>query len=143
MELKNCRTNCNPDTTLYKEEVNVILTVVEDALRKLQRPMTTGSLLLVGQKDGEDKIENVIMEFDFEGGAVEKRYEEKSSSWVVHRMATTMSAIRAEEKGIIVCYPEDGYGKILCPRLAARWRPCGSHRRKRRPRQSHAAACRR
>ena len=71
--------------------------------------MTTGSLLLVGQKDGEDKIENVIMEFDFEGGAVEKRYEEKSSSWVVHRMATTMSAIRAEEKGIIVCYPEDGF----------------------------------
>ncbi len=109
MELKNCRTNCNPETTLYKEEVNVILTVVRDVLRKLQRPTTTGSFLLVGQKDEEATVGDVIVEFDFDGGAVEERCADKSSSWVVNHMTATMSTVRTDEKGIIVCYPEAGF----------------------------------
>ena len=76
-------------------------------IRKLQRPTTTGSFLLVGQKDGEDEVE-MIMGFDFEGGMEEERYTGKSSDWVVHHMAEAMATIEADEKGVIVCYDESG-----------------------------------
>lgn len=108
MELKNYHANYRPETTLYREEVDVIVTVIESVLRRSQRQQTTGSFVLAEQQHGDDMVRE-ILKFDFDDGAAENRYQEESSNWVAGHVVEVTSAMGFEEDGVIVRFPEPGF----------------------------------
>lgn len=107
MKLENYNANYKPETAMHKEEVDVITEVVKKVLTQVHPSTTTGSFLLVGQKEGEAQPAKEILRFDFEGGAVKCRNLDKPSCWVTNCVVEKMLPIEIEG-GDISYFTDDG-----------------------------------
>ena len=75
MQMTNLKVTLEPESTLFKEEVDVIVAVVVDTVDNLSaegRDLSEGSFLLYGAADVEDESEKYeiqeIISFDFDNG---------------------------------------------------------------------------
>lgn len=71
MQMTNLKVTLEPETTLFKEEVDAIIAIIEDTIDRRAYDtgsnLDEGSFVLYGKKDGEDKVQEMIA-FDFESG---------------------------------------------------------------------------
>ena len=71
MKLTNLELGTWPKTTLYREEADVIIAVIQDAIENSKVSIKNGTFLLWGMKNGEHAPQRMIS-FDFDYGPVRK-----------------------------------------------------------------------
>lgn len=76
----NMQTFVEPETTLFQQEVDVILTVIDQTLAYLNLSPQQGTFILDGQKMGEDA--KCILRFNWEAGASQPQTSERTSDQI-------------------------------------------------------------
>lgn len=108
MDFKNYHANYEPETTLYKEETEVIVAAIKNALRYIDRSGIEGSFVLLGQEDGQSKMRKHIIEFDFDYGLAKNYYRNKSSRWAVNYVADRVFKMSFDyDQSVIHCLDDE------------------------------------
>lgn len=90
MKLNDYGAQYEPDSTMFKEEVDVITTIVKGVLGQFS-PDSSGSFTLIEQKDDEAPSESdkshLIVGFNFGDGPIQGYVQGKPSCWAVCHIA--------------------------------------------------------
>lgn len=80
IEFKNLECNAEPETTMFQQEIDVLLAVIRETLDVIAPQAAKGTFILDGQKFGEDA--KCILRFNLPGGTYYRnffRIQERSS----------------------------------------------------------------